>query len=32
VTIIGGPSPACSNGIVYWQVQFGAAPAAPTPR
>jgi hypothetical protein len=28
VTVIGGPSPACSNGVKYFEVQSGAAPPA----
>ena len=26
VTVIGGPAPPCSNGVIYWQVQFGGTP------
>ena len=29
VTVVAGPSPACSNGIVYWQLQSGTTPPPP---
>jgi hypothetical protein len=29
VKVVAGPSLACANGIIYWQVQFGTAPPPP---
>ena len=29
VTIVAGPSPVCSAGVAFWQVQFGGTPPPP---
>jgi|HubBroStandDraft_1064217.scaffolds.fasta_scaffold03153_19 hypothetical protein len=31
VTVVGGPSPACSSGVVFWQVQSSGTPPPPHP-